>query len=781
MKPNVRCWVSAAALLSSVYPTVALAQEAAAPAVDQGAAETGELVVTAQRRTENVQDVPISIAAFSAADLEAANVATIFDLPRLTPGLTIDTGNTSGKARITIRGVGSAGGTAVEPSVATYLDGFYIPREGATIWAYLDLEGLEVLRGPQGTIFGRNASVGAINLRSALPRDELSGNLTGEVGSGGRYMLDGYVNLPVNDQVAFRIAARAETMDGLYENQFNGDDIGGYDSISTRVTSRIDFTPDFQLILRANYSDLDHDGFTLYQLLPDTFPPGGLAAYEARCAGVGAICVDNDPFDTKVNRNPEGYGGLTDVQWGGSATAILDTPSGFSFRFLANYQDWDNNQEKGDALTSTVPTFTQFIGWASQSSNFELQVFSPTDTLLGGRLDFVAGLYYFTEDFQAYEAMQYKLAMCEIALISLSPAIYNSCVANSNAQAFNADFEQSVDSYAAYGQATFALASSLDLVLGARWTRDEKSAHFWQAPNFLAGTLNAATEDTLLGFDGDRFTYRAGLNWRPTEDLLVFGSYSTGYKSGGFNSQSAARNIGQGRIVDPETVENIELGFRSDWFERLLRVNLTLYHMEISDFQDRSYDGVSYSLQNAGDIRSQGAEFEVSLRPNSDLRLYVSGAYLDSEFTDYTGASNLPGLPGTVDITGTRPQFATEWTGSVGLEYESEIEGTDLSFAFRSDLAFSSDSPRGVVNDANPQVVHEPYELLNARATLYGPGGRWSISAFGNNLTQTDYCTSYSYMPFGGLVGGVGGGRSALTCNTVGTPRTLGIAASFEF
>ena len=207
----------------------ALAQDDTAANV---AEESGEIVVTAQKRSESIQSVPISIAAFSGATLEKANVTNVLDLGRIATNFSTVRSSNTGSTRIGIRGVGSLANTLIEPSVAVFLDGVYVPRSGSILGSFLDIAGVEVLRGPQGTLFGRNASVGALSLRSALPRNEFSGEVAGEVGSFDRYKLSGHVNVPLGENVAMRLAGMGQWYKGPWHNRLDDKTYGGSDDVS---------------------------------------------------------------------------------------------------------------------------------------------------------------------------------------------------------------------------------------------------------------------------------------------------------------------------------------------------------------------------------------------------------------------------------------------------------------------------------------------------------------------------------------------------------------------
>lgn len=236
----------------------AFAQDAAtAPVADADAGS--EIVVTAQKRAENLQDVPVSIAAFSSETLAAANIDEVEELSALTPNFSVNKATASAAVRINIRGVGASGNTATEPSVAVFLDGIYVPRAGSTIATFLDIDGVEVLRGPQGTLFGRNASVGALSLRTAQPEFTFSGEVTGEVGNADRYRLAGHVNIPLNDKVAVRLAGAGNWFKGFWFNEYDGMRYGRQDDVALRGSVKAELG-NLEWIVRADYTKISGDG-----------------------------------------------------------------------------------------------------------------------------------------------------------------------------------------------------------------------------------------------------------------------------------------------------------------------------------------------------------------------------------------------------------------------------------------------------------------------------------------------------------------------------------------
>jgi iron complex outermembrane receptor protein len=288
---------------------------------------------------------------------------------------------------------------------------------------------------------------------------------------------------------------------------------------------------------------------------------------------------------------------------------------------------------------------------------------------------------------------------------------------------------------------------------------------------------------TLPDISDSRFTYRLGLNYEPNEDILLFATYSTGYKSAGYNSGAGAPALtAERRVFDRETTENWELGAKTSWLDRKLTANLTFYRMNISGFQDRAFDGTSFTVRNAGNLRHQGFEFDAVAKPLRNLSLFASLAYLDSEFTDYPNAANLPGLPGTQDLEGEPATFAPKWSGRFGFDWTGDF-GSGYSWDLNSNLSFVSRQFGGLVNDTNPQTIIDSYALLGARATINGPGDRWSVSLFGNNLTNKQYEAGNLYQFLDGPLGlrnGVFPGSTAVR-RLHADPRTYGASATFRF
>lgn len=767
--------IAAFGMAGSVFATApALAQDRLA---DDAA---DEIVVTAQKRAENVQDVPISIAAFSGETLGKANVLDVRDLQRLVPNFTAFRATQAANVRLNIRGIGAASNTATEPSVASFIDGVYVARPGAILTNFLDIEAVEVLRGPQGTLQGRNASVGAISLRTAAPKSDLSARVDGEAESFGRYKLTGVINLPLSDTVAVRVAGLGQSTNGIWKNTVDGKTYGAQDDYAGRFSLKADLASNLIWTVRADYSRSTGDGFINSELMASSISEAQLAALNARLASFGAAAPDTNLANRLVSMRITAD--MVNKQWG--LTSDLSWEAGeYTLRLLSGYRDWRNTQTDGDTLSLSLAISTRRGEYVSKGHSQELQLISPED-LLDGHLNFVAGLYYYNEDYKIGENLDLDSQYCNVLVANAAQrtACNGVLATGGGSNATVLKFNQSVNSYAGYAQATYELVKSLKLTLGGRWTRDEKDGRFTQLVNTpFAATLRSA-EDVPLTFADSRFTWRASLNWKPSDDALVFANYSTGYKSGGFNSGGGTPALGQRRLFANETVKNYELGAKTTWLQGQFTLNATAFRMDIAGFQDRSFDGLSFVVRNAGNLRQQGIELDAAIRPVRNFAVNFAAAYLDSKFTDYKAASGLPGVGGTRNITGTPNAYSPKWQGTFGLNWSGDLGKGGLRWSLSPSLSFISDYYQGI-NDGNTQNIQDGYATLQARLSISGPEDRWTVAVFGNNLTNKTYCQARFYQTLGGSLGlnsGVFPGSAAVRCQ-LAEPRSYGVSGTIRF
>ncbi len=771
-------------------PTAAHSQATTAPAADTASppaatpADDTQIVITAQKRAENVQKVPISVAAFSGQALAKNNVLNVEQLSKIVPNFSAAKGAQATYLRLAIRGIGTGSNTTVEPSVAVFLDGAYVPRVGAAISSLLDVDSVEVLRGPQGTLFGRNASVGAVSFHTAQPKlNQYNGEVTGEIGNGERYKLTGVVNVPVGEHAALRLAGSQQWFNGYWHNRLEGGRrVGGTDETILRGSFRANLGP-IDWVFRADYSKLSGDAATNIDFDRSSVSD---ARWNAFIAKVGA--PDTDLNDNILNQFLTAD--LNDKQWGVNNTISMAVGDS-TIRLIDNYRDWTNDQLDGDVIFTPTPILSRVGVFDSKSQNHELQFISPAREWLDGHLDLVAGLYYFHEKYHQGERLNENARFCNVLA---PPALFNACTALRGTGLNKAvqDVHQTTDSYAGYAQANFHFTDQIFATAGGRYSKDKKSGDYKQtADPFLAASARAPESLIFPDIDDSRFTYRLGLNYEPTKDMLFFATYSTGYKSAGYNSGAGFPSLTPGnnvaltrRLFDREITEDWELGGKTSWLNHALTLNLTFYRMNIKGFQDRAFDGTSFSVRNAGNLRHQGFEFDGVARPLAKLSLFANLAYLHSEFIDYPKASALPGFPAgaTQDLKGKPATFAPKWSGRVGVDWTGDVGSTGYTWDLNSNLSFTSKFYGGLQNDANPQTIVDGYALLSARATINAPGNRWSVALFANNLLNKQYEAGNLYQFLDGPLGL----KDPVTGNTGvrrlhADPRTYGVSLTGRF
>jgi iron complex outermembrane receptor protein len=781
-------WLAIAAVAA---PSAAGAAEttAASPTAAKdagGGAAVEELVVSAQKRAENIQDVPLSIMAVGEKAIEAKGIQDATNLERVVPNLRFDSIAQTSGISIRIRGFGTSSNAAIDPSVAPYIDGVYMPRPGAILSSFLDVDSVEVLRGPQGTLFGRNATVGAVSLHTNAPSTSgFQAKIAGQAANYGTYQGEGVINLPLSDHFAVRVAGLANTTDGYVKNRLDGKTYGAGDSVEGRLSAKWTPTDALTWIVRADYAHTGGDGVHLNQVDTSTATAAQLAAYTARLGG-NPSTLSYPPSFTANNlfKNDN----LSDRQWGVASDLSWGVGRGYTLRLIDSYRDWKNLQSDGDVIFTPLDLLTRDSSYASQAQSHELQLISPKGALLGGKLDFVAGLYYFGEDYHIAEQFNLGSQYCSFVIGAAAPKLVGVCNAFPKAGAANGVFQQTAKSYAAYAQATYAVTDTVNLIVGARGTHDDKTGSFVETlANPTAAPIRGAENTPNLSFKDTQPNWRVSLNWRITPDVMTFATYSTGYKSGGLNSAGGAQALGQKRLFNSETSKDWEAGFKSTWLDHRLLLNLTAYRTDLDQFQDRSFDGVSFIVRNAGSVRAQGVEIEGQFRPERHVSIDFGTSYLDSKFTDNRKAPGLPGCTGAAnscptaqDLTGRPTTFAPKWQGNLGAQYETDPLVGGFTLTLRGDMNFTSGMFTS--NDLNPQSWTNGHALWGGRATLTSPDRSLTLALYGENLSDEHFFGTKIPQVLDSVFGvRVPATGATLLRGFLNTPRTFGVRIAKTF
>jgi iron complex outermembrane receptor protein len=789
-------------------------------------AQIEEVVVTAQKRPEDIQDVPISISTFSGDFLKSSQIDTLQQLGNYTPNLTLTQSSKVANQRIIMRGVGSVGDSGIEPSVAVFIDGVYYPRPASVVGSMSDLEMVEVLRGPQGTLFGRNASMGALNIRTAKPSEEFHGEIRGSFGDYGARRVSGFVNGGLVDRTAGRLSFHYSDRDGYGRNTFTSGgsraEVGAWEDYGVR--GKLNFLPNDNLdvTVSVDYARVNNEGQVIEVLsdsvlspqyntiiglvldpnaIPGVVPPGVF--------GIGPLPELSDDTDYVINQDHQDD--AEDEQWGISADISWDIGE-HTVRSITAYRSWENDTFES-VIRLPANLINRVTAFDTDTVSQEFQLLSPT----GGFLEYVAGFYYYDESYQISQDFDLGPDFCQAAGnaaflrtfnatgsvaagLAASGATFPACAFGAQSKAVDSGFEQDVTSLAVYGQASFNITDQFRLTGGLRWTDDDKNGGFFQVVNNIALSpavldlrINEGPSD--LDFSDDELTWLVNGSYYATDDIMLFASYSTGYKSGGFNSDgfnSAGILRGASRIFDSETVDNYEFGVKSAWFDNKVTANLTVFRTDINNFQDRQFDGVNFIVQNVGELRQQGVELDMHARPIDQFFAVLGMSYLDSEFQKFPNATALPAVvavsqalgvaPLPRDLKGERNHFSPEWQFSLVGEWEDVLPTTNVNWFVRGEYQFIDDQNVGAETNQNPQTIQEGYDLVNARFGLRGPADKWEVSLFVRNATDEAYCQTMINQPIGTtlfLVDPVtlGGMQRCM----LGPPRIWGIEAALTF
>ncbi|WP_170150136.1 TonB-dependent receptor [Parahaliea mediterranea] len=747
-----------------------------------------EVVVTAQKRVESIQGVPISIMAVTDAKLEQAGIDSADDLTRIVPNLRINRQAQASATSIRMRGVGSDGNNAIDPSVAPFIDGVYIARGGAILSSFLDVASVEILRGPQGTLFGRNATTGAVQINTHAPQfDELSGEVFAEYGNFDARRLRGIVNVPVSESFALRFAATADQRDGYYHNRLDDKDYGDRDATTARASARWQPSDSLDWAVRVDYADMQGDGALPPEVASDAGPARFIDAIGS-VFGPLSPSID-DAYDGTVNQRI--VGDLDDSQWGISSDLNWDLQSDYRVRWIGSYRSWENEQLDGDVVFTGMDFLNRLSFYDTESTSQEIQLISPEGAFFDGRMDFVAGAYYFQEDYAIGENLNLGASFCPVLIGGSLPDSVPLCQSLAQTDATVQRFDQDAESMAVFLETKWKLSDTLELTLGGRYTEDSKEASFdQQVANPFAGSLRAPEQDAYR-FEDEQFTYRVVLSWFVTEDTMLFANYSTGYKSGGINSSGSAQPLFERRLFDSEQVDDIELGIKTTLLDGLMQVNATAYRMEIDEFQDRAFQDASFIVTNAGSLRQQGLELELKAAATEHLTLDLAFAYLDSEFTDFKGATPLPGCavlpsPGTPscpnpqDHTGRAAPFSPEWEINAGIAYTRDFSN-GMYWTASANWQYVDDFIAGGT-ELSRQAVNDAYELVDARFTVASADDTWTFSIYGQNLTDERYAEYNFTQVLGGALGLLDTSNGdTVYRHYVSAPRTYGVSVKYAF
>ncbi len=758
------------------------------------------IIVTATKRATTLQETPVAVSVIGADDLRDSQIRDVRDLQLLAPSLTVVQQQTSSQTVFSIRGIGTSGNNAgLEPSVGVFVDGVYRSRQGAAINDFPTVQRIEVLRGPQSTLYGRNTPAGVISIITQKPEFEVGADAEVTYGNYNTVIMKGSLTGPISENVAFRISGNVNKRDGFLENVTTGEDVNGRDRWALRGQLLIEPSDRVSIRLIGDYSKIDEkccaapffvnnptNAFVLGTILGGNILPA--APFDRRVAFNGPLLTQQEIYGFSGEVNIDlGYAELTSI----TAYRNFDEANDIDADFV------DLPLSQVNQNRENYNTFTQELRLASSGDN---------------RLDWMLGAFYFNQNLTHDRTSTFGPSLRPFADIATGGNITNlenilAAVGAATPGSFLAPgigldqelFTQDDESIAVFGTLDYHLTDSLTVTGGIRWeseTKDVVSDVQVNGP-FLALDLTNIPQLAFLppAFGGplpvgafaalspfqffpnpftnfsasrtdDKTSYLGRIAYDVSDNLNIYGSYSTGFKSGGFNL-SAGSSVSTADFA-PETTRSFEIGAKSSLFDGAMTVNVALFDQKVTDFQANIFNGTSFDLTNAGERKIKGFEFETMINPFENLVLTGAVTYLDADFPDFVRGScfssgfldplNLPASqvtcsptiedPANPGMTIANPAFTNtrDFSGQpdLGVPKVSAVTTAtwiipmgELEGYVRGEYQYGGRFNAG--GDQNPLKLVQPQNLLNASVGISNPDQGWQLVGWVKNITKEDF------------------------------------------
>lgn len=782
-----------------------------------------EIVVTARKREQSLQDVPISVSAVDGGKMAEAGISNLADLSAYVPNF--QQANSPLGQVLSIRGISSGINQGFEQSVVQYVDDIAMGRGPMARMPFMDLERVEILRGPQNVLFGKNSVGGAISITTAKPSDEFEGSVQVEhENKYGRNEIQTMVSGPLSETVGARLAIRAVEEDGYFDNTTNGDDEQQKDELTARLT--LDWTPTdtFNASLKLEHSSFDFEGrgeevIAGYDSVSPLFTGmsyGEIGEYLTAVTGQD-IGYEDGTQNRKRQTNNDEY---SDNETNQVVLTMNWDYDAFTITSVTGYVDYELDEDT-DLDLSGLESIR-----AAQQEKFdqisqEIRFTSPG----GETVDWIAGAYYQSWDLEygqqnliddenltsALSALGEGLLTPTAGVTGFNPNA--SLLANygvgapflastaSGRQLFSLkeinntsnvrDYSGSSDTYSAFGQATWNVNEEVRLTLGARYTLEEKDAErSVTIYDTSGGSLTPAGLEAQLvmgsvfGIDNhavkddrseESVTGILIAEWDATEDLMLYASVSNGFKAGGFDARAGRADDFE---YEDETVINYEIGTKAELLGGRAQLNAAIFYTDYTDLQVSQFDGtVGFVVGNAAAARSQGIELDGRIMLTEELLLIGSMAYLDYEFKEYEGAACPPKVTldtgaVTCDLSGEANTFAPELSASITLDYI-----TPLSDAFNLHVTMDTSYRSEQYVEATLEPLMEQDSEVNVNARIALEADNWMLALVGKNLTDNDDIGYSAATPISGSALLQAPTYSGYQVN----PRTVAIQAKYNF
>jgi iron complex outermembrane receptor protein len=749
-----------------------------------------EVIVTATRRAEKLQDVAMSVTAFSGDFLQDSGINNLTNLDQYTPNLMVTPGTNARGTSFRIRGIGSAGtNSGIDPSVGIFLDGVYQGRAGMSISDLVDVERVEILRGPQGTLYGKNTAAGALSVITRRPSTEFESMLELNYDTNELLELRGMVNLPLGESGhALRLSGFALDGDHMYENTYNGEGLNDAHKWGGRARALFDMSgqngSDFgEFLVTLDYTKEDKDCCAMAVMdynglsplnTPSTNTP--TAEWQANLGPneLGRPVLIYNAFEDSEGFSPPSPDPFSDDYWfngdlhtkvevGGAALEWnRDLASDNTLTWINAWRFYKNESIFDGDLTAYEASLSSDKIDLDQYSS-ELRIATSSGQTFEGQ----AGLYAYYSEFDSVGKLAQGQALYENAIIRVkdTPIDIPMSFLFPDGSVNTDDNTYTTTSYAAFGQLIWNVNEEFSATLGLRYTYEKKEREGTQISDpvpIISPELPPVDLPPIAGPDQAYDDSRSDTNLSPsinlryfyTPDIMGYASVSRGFKSGGFDQRRVSNNsVGE---FDEEIATNYELGWKTTLYDRRLQFNGTLFLVDYDDFQSQSFDGAQVRVTNAGDLRSYGTELELVFIPMANMTIGSAIGYVKAEYESFdNGQCTIDqvfaqyyivdggqfGSPGTEsvckqDLEGKPLDNAPEWTVSSYLQYDFDI-GEQLLGIVRLEHSFIDSFY--LDQDLDENLTNDEVNLVNLRLTLANASRDWDVTVWGRNMLDEEY------------------------------------------
>ncbi|MFT5485011.1 MAG: iron complex outermembrane receptor protein [Halieaceae bacterium] len=687
----------------------------------EGAFVLEELIVTARKREQNLQDVALSVSLLSGKALAEAHLQNAVELSNALPTLNLQASSGPGTSSFNIRGIGTRTFVVgVEPSVSTMLDGVVMARSGMSFIDLIDIQRVEILRGPQGTLYGKNASGGVVHMITKDPTEELTGTVALTAIEQDEYRLNGTISGPISDQLTFRLTGNMVDDGGWAKNVFDGEVINNSESWALRGKLLWLVNEDMELLWSSDVSDSECNctALSLRSIMESPLQESLLLEQFPVVPGKGTQDVNNDQ-DT-----------LSDTSASGHSLTVNWNLSDYQLTSITAWREWQNESVVDFDRRPTNPLSLGFpILPYSDLEQFSQEVRLSSEPADWGSL--VLGAFYFDHQINGTRAISTALGAPFI------PA---------GTQTARSAF--SSENYALFGEVSFSLADSWELTLGGRYTRDKVDFYEEQlGTHAIVFPTEAIVSDKL---DESNFSPKLALQWNATDRAMLYASYVKGYKGPALDFASLQNE----QAVEAETSDAYELGLKSSWLDGRLIVNVAAFYAEYQNFQADSYVDTNeadrlpgtFILVNAGEISTQGIELEIISRPTDNWNLSGGLAWTDATIDDFPGGPCTSGqiyrgeCPDSfLDLSGGRLPTTPQWKLNLSTSYTWQPEQVPFNVILGASIRAQDDVHYGISQDL--YNVEDAFTVVDASLTLAGREGDYRFTAFVKNLFDEDYAS----------------------------------------